>query len=545
MNIYTKYGGTRVTPQRERIPNRPDMVKNSAGGYTFAIDKWAQLDRWLILGSCTPTLYASAKELTLDNLDVVRACIAEDGTRTVRTIVEVSQAGRAPKNDQAVFALALCLKEGDLDTRRAAAAEVRSVCRIGTHLFHFIAAVRNLGGMGKLTKRALQSWYLEPELDRLAYQLLKYQRRDGWSHRDVLRLVRPKAGTGTRSELLGWAVNGWPSVGDQPHPEAALRHIWAKEVLHDRCSRDDIVWDMAAVCQHIVDYRLTREMVPTQLLNEPQVWDALLVDMPLNALIRNLGKMSNVGLLKPMSSGMQKVLGKLGNTEVLRRSRLHPLAILQALAVYRQGKGIRGKLSWTPLQQVVDALDAAFYQAFDNVPVTGKNWMLGIDVSGSMNWGAIAGMEPISPGVAAAAMAMVTARTEPVHHMLAFSGQPCMVGITAGATLLQVHQSLYNMGFGRTDCALPMVVAAREKYEVDVFVVYTDNETGTARCPIHPCQALEKYRQKMGRDAKLIVCGMTSTGFSIADPRDARSLDVVGFGAATPRVMADFVLGNI
>lgn len=54
-------------------------------------------------------------------------------------------------------------------------------------------------------------------------------------------------------------------------------------------------------------------------------------------------------------------------------------------------------------------------------------------------------------------------------------------------------------------------------------------------------QALAQYREKMGIRAKLIVVGMTSNGFSIADPEDAGALDVVGFDSAMPVVMADFV----
>lgn len=54
-------------------------------------------------------------------------------------------------------------------------------------------------------------------------------------------------------------------------------------------------------------------------------------------------------------------------------------------------------------------------------------------------------------------------------------------------------------------------------------------------------QALAQYREKMGIRAKLIVVGMTSKGFSIADPEDAGALDVVGFDSAMPVVMADFV----
>ena len=40
--------------------------------------------------------------------------------------------------------------------------------------------------------------------------------------------------------------------------------------------------------------------------------------------------------------------------------------------------------------------------------------------------------------------------------------------------------------------------------------------------------------------AKLVVVGLTATEFTIADPNDAGTLDVVGFDAAAPAVMGDF-----
>ena len=91
---------------------------------------------------------------------------------------------------------------------------------------------------------------------------------------------------------------------------------------------------------------------------------------------------------------------------------------------------------------------------------------------------------------------------------------------------------------GGTDCALPMVWAKRHKVEVDTFVVYTDNETWAGS--VHPAQALRDYRQASGNAAKLVVVGMTSNGFTIADPSDAGMLDVVGFDTATPPVISDF-----
>jgi 60 kDa SS-A/Ro ribonucleoprotein len=95
---------------------------------------------------------------------------------------------------------------------------------------------------------------------------------------------------------------------------------------------------------------------------------------------------------------------------------------------------------------------------------------------------------------------------------------------------------------GPTDCALPMLYALDKKLAIEVFVVYTDSETWHG--DIHPVQALRRYRERTGIAAKLIVVGMVSLGFSIADPDDAGMLDVVGFDAAVPQLMSHFAAGD-
>ena len=52
-------------------------------------------------------------------------------------IVEISDAGRASKNDPAIFALALVVTHGDARAKAHAFANLGKVCRIGPHLFHF------------------------------------------------------------------------------------------------------------------------------------------------------------------------------------------------------------------------------------------------------------------------------------------------------------------------------------------------------------------------------------------------------------------------
>lgn len=116
-----------------------------------------------------------------------------------------------------------------------------------------------------------------------------------------------------------------------------------------------------------------------------------------------------------------------------------------------------------------------------------------------------------------------------------------ILDITPNKRMDDVINYVDGLRFGGTDCALPMLYALDKNLKVDAFVVYTDSETWAGA--IHPMEALRKYRRKTGIDAKLIVVGMTSTGFSIADASDPGCLDVVGFDTSTPQVISDFIRG--
>lgn len=505
---------------------RADQVKNNAGGYVFALDKWGQLDRFLILGSEGGTYYVSGRELTKQNAHNVLACLSENGPKVVERVVEISQAGRAPKNDPALFVLALAASDASLRTRLAALDALPQVARIGTHLFHFAEFVNKQRGWGRGLRRAIGNWYVEKNDSNLAYQLLKYQQRDGWSHRDLLRLAHPVPMSATQNMLFNYAVKG-SLEGNNNLPAIVYAFEEAKTASANR------------VIELIRQHNLSREMIPTELLNRVDVWEALLEKMPLEAMVRNLGKMSSVGLIAPMNQASKTIAKRLQDVRLIKQARLHPLAILVAMETYRQGHGLKGSLSWSVNQQVLNALDSAFYLAFDAVEPTGKNFAFGIDISGSMSWeeSRIANT-PIYAREAAAAMAMVNLRVEENTWVGAFTTIWKEVNLTKSMRLDDVVKEINRHSAGGTDAALPIQAALARKIPVDVFEVITDNDTwhGTQ----HVFEALREYRQKMGIPAKLVVVAMTSTGFTIADPKDAGMLDVVGFDTATPAVISDF-----
>jgi len=545
---YSKLFHRKQTPQCEPIPGT-EQVANSAGGFSWQVDDWQRLDRFLILGAEGGTYYIGESRLVKQNHDAIVRCIKADGQRVVARTIEISDGGRAPKNDPAIFVMALVATHGDNFAKAAAFAGLAKVCRTGTHLFHFAEYVNAMRGWGRGLRKAVAKWYNEKDADALAYQTIKYQQRDGWSHRDLLRLAHPSEPTREHAALYRWIQTGMDGLGEREvgrkvggelkkakYPAVAgclPELIQALEQAKTASSAKEMV-------SLIVEYNLPREAVPTQFLNDVAVWDALLAKMPMTAMIRNLGKMTNIGLVAPLSEAAKLVVARLMDADHLRRSRVHPLAVLMALKVYAQGHGHRGSLKWKPVQPVVDALDDAFYAAFGNVEPARKPMLYGIDVSGSMGW-TIAGT-CLSCAEAAAAMALVCAATEPECHIMGFAEGIRDLRISPKMRLDDVLKRTSRINFGGTDCALPMVWAARNQIDVAGFVVLTDSETWYGN--IHPAQALRKYRAKMRGDAKEVVVGMVSNGFSIADPNDGGMLDVVGFDASVPNVIADLVRGD-
>lgn len=564
---YAEHAGRkRVVSQSEQADAR--QIANSAGGFSFAVDDWTRLERFLILGTEGGSYYASEKKLTRENAAIVDRCLSADGLRAVELIASISEAGRAPKNDPAIFALSLAASHKDVAVRRAAFAAMPRVCRIGTHLFQFVSM---LDSWGPAARRAFTRWYADRPADQLAYQLAKYQQRDGWSHGDVLRLAHVKTQSVEHNALIRWAlkagfeareVKGKGDRKARSYPAVAAQLPRLIEGFEKVRESGLVSTQVAALVR---EYGLTHEMVPSQFLGHAEVWDALLQQMPMTAMVRNLARMTANGLLKPGSDASRLVVTKLRDADAIRKARLHPLAILLALRTYEAGRGDLGSLTWSPVKPIVDALDDAFYLGFDAIEPCGKPIMLALDVSGSMSVmlqtvrkGKTVQL-PISAREASAVMAMVTARREPDYDLVGFAapgsskhvfggmhggGDPRLlpVRITAKTSLPDAIAEMAKIPMGGTDCSLPMRHALKNKQRCEGFVVYTDSETWAG--PVHPHKALQQYRQQMGVPAKLVVVGMVSNGFTIADTSDAGMLDLVGFDTTAPALISDFIRGS-
>lgn len=527
-------------------------VINDAGGVgSFAVDDMTRVRRFLILGAEGGTYYISERKLQLDNAQaLVRLLESGRGQDVVAEAVAVSLEGRAAKQSPTLFVLAACARLGDEETRRAVFLALPSVARTPTMLFEYIGlsmAIKPDGkGWGRGLRRAVAAIYAQ-DAAKLAMHVTKYRSRESFTHRDVLRLAHCKPHTAAHDLVLNYAVKGeLRSLDDGADAPTAAVHAFLSAVESAKFigeGGDDAHGADDAIVGLVKGHGLVREHIPSPLLSSVKVWRALLERMPLAAMVRNLGKMSNIGVFTPLSDTTRAVCARLRDPAALRKARVHPFAVFLALRTYASGRGVRGKLTWVPEQMIVDALDAAFHTTFAHVKSTGKRFVLALDVSGSMSWGEVNGAPGVTPREAAAAMCMVTLRTEPCTHTLAFTNKLKPLDLRASMSLSDITRATSSLPFGATDCAQPMLWALRHKVEADVFVVYTDSETWAGAAT--PVDALRDYREATGINAKLIVVAMQSNGFSLADPNDAGMLDIVGFDANAPAVMREFVLGNV
>lgn len=524
MGDYNQYFAKRghAAGKDVRTPLRDDQVQTPDGGYVWEAGDWAQLDRFLTIGVEGPTFYESKRDLVVQNAEATCRCVDADGVRVVNRVVEVSDKGLAVKNDPALFVLAICAGQGDIETRTAALAALPQVARTATHLFTFLNYVQSFRGWGRGLRHAVANWYNNKSADQLAYQVVKYRQRNGWTHLDAIRLAHPRPRTDNHNALYAWLAGKEYQPFDIP------------EIVHwfEDAQRAESLGDLLTILN---SYNLPWEAIPTQFLREPGLWEAMLPKMPLTAMVRNLGRMTDIGLLTPYSDATRVVLGKLGNNEWVHKSRYHPLNALVAQLTYAQGRGQKGKLTWTPVKTIIDALNELFYVAFGCVEPTYKNYLLAVDVSSSMTWDTLMGIKGLTPRMVSAAMALVTANVEPHYEILGFAHGLRTLNITPKMRLDQVLKYMKRVGFGATDCSLPFVWAVENAAPIDVFVLYTDNETNSG---MHPATALQNHRDVNGRpNAVSVVAAMTGGRRTIADPSDPRMVDVSGFSTALPNII--------
>jgi hypothetical protein len=661
-----------------------NQVLNDAGGYVWKLPTLEHVNRYLVLGGAKDmgNYYKQSSDVNLEcALSVLKMIRDPDTTQFVQLcalLKAVSVGGRAPKQEPVLLSLAAAIVFAKTPAEKQIAFETMKECvRIPTHMFMLAGFVRDLSmskpenkgkGWGAGFRKAISHYYTSRNGRDLAFQMTKYQNREGWTHADIIRMIHvdpttladdgarlmfdyvmmknarkakvpsektlaalkasgkrilpnpfkaltkeeflaklnsietppiptqktlaqftaaapvvAAAATAAKSLVGGFVaavISVMPSAAAAPKPAPMPTPVVAavadsdeddeeggakksgKKHHHQQLTQLQQVAhllkhlhavheageskNVALACALIRSGRLVREHIPTSLFASREIWATLLETMPLEALLRNLGKMTQNGVA---GDKYKEIVARMSDQAAILKARIHPIKVLVASKVYKNGHGDLGSLSWVPNSFIANAFTQLFQLSYGTITPTGQSIMVAVDVSGSMS-SAVLGSKVLTCRDASIAMALLYLETEKNVSVVGFSaGLTDMSGpssrnqLRRGMTIDQGLTATNGMAFSSTDCCLPILHAIKHNLKFDAFIVLTDNETYAPN--EHPQSALVRYRQMMGTATKLIVIGMTGNCFTIVDPTDRKTLNLAGFDTSTPEIASMFLRGEI
>ena len=514
-----------ATPQTKPIPGREtEMRQGRSGGFMFDAGIWQMLRRCLLIGTAKSTFYAGKQELTEDFVAVVQEAIAQNPTKVAQEIVYASD-GRAINNSAPILALVL-LSMGETPEAKKAFQEIfPQVVRTASHFYEWLSYTKSMRGFGKVIREAGKTWLSREDVKGLAYQLLKYQQRQGFSHRDALRLFHVKPPTEDHRQLFEWVVKGWEELPKEI-PTDALAQIWWYEWLKRNPEKTG---------HAIAQGHLTHEMATVGKMDK-QAWQLLFNEMPIGAMLRNLGSLTELGVLRgDERQNLNRIENVLNNKEHLRKGRIHPIDVLKALKTYQSGGKLgRSQKTWTPVPRIVDILETAVELSFDVVEPTGKVFMHAVDISGSMSWGVVNSLG-LSCCEIATTMALVTAKAEKNYMIRGFATDFRDLDITKKDSFSSALKKASNQNFGGTDASVAYDWMIKNRFKADVICFWTDSESWSGYK--HPAQALAEYRKKVNPNTKAVYITLAPYQITLVDPKDPLSWDMGGFDPSMPRII--------
>ncbi len=520
------------TPQTQPISGREaEMIRGHSGGYMFDAGIWQMLRRCLMIGTAQSTFYAGKQELTSDFTDVIRQAVGENPIKVAEEIVYASD-GRSINNSAPILALVLLSMGETLEAKRAFIEIFPQVVRTGSHFYEWLSYTKSLRGFGKAIKEVGKNWLMREDVKGLAYQLLKYQQRNGFCHRDALRLFHVKPPTEDHQLLFNWVVKGWENLPKQSI-SPALEQIWWYEWLKRNPNRTH---------EAISQGRLTHEMAAPVAKMDVRAWQLLFNDMPIGAMLRNMGSLTELGVLRADNpANLNRIETVLNGKEYLRKGRIHPIDVLKALKTYASGGKLgRSQKTWTPVPRIVDILEKAVELSFEVIEPTGKVFMHAVDISGSMSSSVVDSIG-LSCSEIATAMALVTAKAETNYLIRGFASDFRDLGITKRDTFRSALKKASNQTFGATDASVTYDWMIKNKFKADVVCCWTDGESWAGYK--HPSQALAEYRRKVNPNVKAIYITLTPYRITAVDPKDLLSWDLGGFDPSIPRLIQSIASG--
>ena len=359
------------------------------------------------------------------------------------------------------------------------------VVRILPDLTEFTVALASLGrGQGgRVVKRAAAR-----KLAALTeYEVLKYAGEGrGYSLRDLLRVYHPKAADEKSTLLFKYIADklDWSEV-----PAEALPQVRAFEKLKALGANQT-----AEAITLAREYRLPYNVVTGAVAKmTPELWRALLPELPLFALVRHLAALERCGVITEDECD-SRIVDRLTNPEAIRKAKILPFRFAQAWQQVQTG--------W-----LKEALEKAVDLSVDCLPeISGKTAVL-LDASGSMD-----GQFLTAGAVLALA---VYRRAGAKGDFILFDTEAKVFDMAGNGSILAAAAKVCAGGGTDTACGIRLMM--KNHFRVDNIVIVTDEQQNTGS-PFYT--ELRHYRAILNPNARAFIVDVAPYGTAMVPADD-------------------------
>lgn len=413
---------------------------NEAGGIAYTLTPKQQLAQLAATGCLNNTYYADAQS-QLDQ--VLKLAESLDAEFIAKTAVYARQKGFM-KDMPALLLAVLAQKDVNMLAR-----VFDQVVDNGKMLRNFAQIIRS-GAVGRKSfgnrpKKLMQTWLL----------------------------------TATEKQLLNAAIGNSPSLADvvkmvHPKPREAWRAAWFAWLIGKPYDREAL----PPITRAFEDYKQSREgelpNVPFQMLTALDLNSGDWAQIACNGSWQQVRQNLNTFLRHEVfakSKNIKMVAEKLRDETAIARARVLPYQLLTAY---------QATSNQMP-SEIREALQDAMEAAVQNVPVIQGKVVVCPDVSGSMHSSVTGYRGSASTKTRcidiAALVSAAMLRTNPQARVIPFEQITVNVQLNPRDSIMTNAEKLANIGGGGTACSAPLAMLNREKTDVDLVVIVSDNES--------------------------------------------------------------------
>ena len=413
---------------------------NEAGGIAYMLTPQQQLAQLAATGCLNNTFYADAQS-QLDQ--VLKLAESLDAEFIAKTAVYARQKGFM-KDMPALLLAVLAQKDVNMLAR-----VFDQVVDNGKMLRNFAQIIRS-GAVGRKSfgnrpKKLMQTWLL----------------------------------TATEKQLLNAAVGNSPSLADvvkmvHPKPREAWRAAWFAWLIGKPYDREAL----PPITRAFEDYKQSRQgalpNVPFQMLTALDLNSGDWAQIACNGSWQQVRQNLNTFLRHEVfakSKNIKMVAEKLRDETAIARARVLPYQLLTAY---------QATSNQMP-SEIREALQDAMETAVQNVPVIQGKVVVCPDVSGSMHSPATGYRGSATSKTRCIDIAVLVSaamlRTNPQARVIPFEQITVNVQLNPRDSIMTNAEKLANIGGGGTACSAPLAMLNREKADVDLVVIVSDNES--------------------------------------------------------------------